>query len=341
MLLDELWIRLSLLFAGSRWRDPSLYGHELDSDDFWILAGRWDTYCKKIAPARIHPRLGWSQGPITAENPLGLVPWTTDRLVRDGRKKILFYGDSYVEGQTREECWIPALLESHLQDVDVLHLGVGGYGTDQMHLLCQETVPLVDRPHLILFGVEPFSFDRAGRRVRSYQKPLMRVRQDGSLEVTNLPIETDPERYYREARLGFRSFARAARRVRRHPSAESDFGFDDKVAVNRAIIDANQLLARGVGAHLMYVLFCDQPQLERPDQRRAFFLDELTARSIDVFDTRPVLLAHTRAGGTDGSELYSNGHLNDLGNQLVAAALVTEIERHVPDIDAPASRSAQ
>lgn len=52
-------------------------------------------------------------------------------------------------------------------DVDVVHLGVGGYDPDQMHLLLRETLPLIDRPELVLMGVMTFSFDRAAQRVRS------------------------------------------------------------------------------------------------------------------------------------------------------------------------------
>ncbi len=152
----ELQVRLSLRYEDSIYRRPPLYGHELGSDDFWILAGRWDTYCAKIAPERIHPLLGWTQGPITETNPRGLLPETESRLCEDGNAKVLFLGDSYVEGHAEPAFWLPPLTEALLRErtpaLDVLHLGVGGYGTDQMHLLLSEFGPRVGRPALVIMG---------------------------------------------------------------------------------------------------------------------------------------------------------------------------------------------
>ncbi|RKY17933.1 MAG: hypothetical protein DRQ55_14615 [Planctomycetota bacterium] len=324
---SELWIRLGILLRRPWWRNPERYSHELISDDYWILAGRWDTFCRKISPARIHPRLGWVQGPVSKENPLGLVPATTRRLVKDGRPKLLCIGDSYIDGPVSDEDKLPQLLDSCLERVEVLNLGVGGYGTGQMHLLLRETLPLVDRPSLILVGVEQFSFDRAGLGVRSYQKPRLVLRDDGGLEVTNVPIDPNPRRFFRRAKLKLRSLREAALRMElSHPSG-SDYGFDDKVAVNRAILSANQKLAQDAGADLLYVLFSDHPQLTQPDRRSAFFREELAARQIDFIDTGPILLAHAEAHGTDAAELYSNGHLTGRGNRIVAAAIASKLAR--------------
>lgn len=319
LLRRELSVRWSLLRPDSEWRDPDLFGDQLDSDAHWILAGRWDSYCAKPCPTRIHPLLGWTQGHMTADNPMGLEPETRSRLRRDGRPKVLFYGDSYVGGHAARENWLPFLLDRQLDGADVLHLGVGGYGTDQMHLLFRETVPMVDAPRLVLMGVMPFSFDRVALRVRSYQKPVLVVGESGDLEVANVPIDPRPRRFYRRARLGFRSYLRAAIRHRRvdGPSVS----FDEKARINGAILDANVRLAREVGAEIAYVIFHDRPQLTRPDERAAFFRDELASRGIATFDTAEPLLAHAERAGTDASELYADGHHNDLGNRVLADAM--------------------
>ena len=78
----------------------------------------------------------------------------------------------------------------------------GTNGTGQMHLLFRESVRLVDEPKVVLMGVMPFSFDRAVLRVRSYQKPVFGVDGDGELRITNLPIEPNPQRYYRRITVG-------------------------------------------------------------------------------------------------------------------------------------------
>lgn len=324
-------MRFSLLFPGSPWRDPTLYAHQLVGDDFWLLAGRWDSYTRKVSPARIHPRLGWTQGPLTADNPLGLVPWTRKRLVRDGRRKVLFLGDSYVAGHAREDHWLPQLIEERLHqadvDVDVLHLGVGGYGPDQMHLLLRETLPLVDRPEVVLMGVMTFSFDRAAQRVRSYQKPVLAFAPDGSMRVTNVPIWRSPKLYFALHGPRYASYVARARRHDPHALSTSNFEFDAKTHVNRAIIAANKRLAEERGLRLLYVLFRDHEQLHRPDRRDRFWIEELAAQGVMAFDTAAPLLDSMHKHGTDGSELYANGHLNERGNALVADALSLELER--------------
>lgn len=323
----ELRRRVSLLSVHSRWRDPALYGHPLTSDDFWFLAGRWRAYCERVAPARIHPLLGWTQGPLEPLNPLGLEPWTVRRLARDGRPKILFYGDSFVSGQARPECWLPVLLEERLAIVDVPHLGVGGYGPDQMHLLFRETVRMVDRPVLVLMGLNCASYDRVALSVRSYQKPRFVLRAGGELELTNVPIWRSPRLFYALKGPSFRSYVRAAERQYARPDEREDFGFESKVELNRAIIAANARLAREVGAKLLYVLFHDHEHLCLDTQRRRFFARELGAKGIDFLDTSEALLEHARRHRTDASELYVDGHHNDLGNQVIAEALVRAVER--------------
>lgn len=327
-MLKELAIRLAIQRGVESQKDPTLYGHRLMHDAFWVLAGRWDTYCGKVSPARIHPRLGWSQGPITDDNPLGLQTQTKERLTPGGRPKILFYGDSYVDGQASPENWLPPLLQSHLDGRDVLHLGVGGYGTDQMHLLLEATLPQVDPPECIIMGLEPFSFDRAGLGVRSYQKPKFSVDARGELVLGNLPINPDPVRFFEKAPDGFRGYSHAMRQLRKRPPEFHDCGFDDKVAVNCALMDANLQLARNAGSKLVYVLFRDLPQAEVDNSRMLFFKKELRSRNIPTFDCGPTLRAHKAAHGSDLSELYANGHFNDAGNKIIAQALADFMRAH-------------
>ncbi|MDF1839705.1 MAG: SGNH/GDSL hydrolase family protein [Planctomycetota bacterium] len=324
----EIAIRLAIRSGSESAKDPTLYGHQLTHDAFWVLAGRWDSYCKKISPARIHPKLGWSQGPISDRNPMGLQPETADRLAPGGPPKILFYGDSYVDGQASPENWLPNLLQKLLPGKDVLHLGVGGYGTDQMHLLMEATLPRVDPPECIIMGVEPFSFDRSGLGVRSYQKPKFRLDPQGNLALENLPIDPDPVRFFNRAPKGFWGYAHAMRSMLKRPPESYDCGFLDKVEVNRALIDANHRMAKAVGSRLMYVIFRDQPQATTDNSRIQFFKEELKSRDISTFDCGPTLQAYQAAKSTDLSELYNQGHFNDAGNKLIAGALAEHMKAH-------------
>ena len=339
-MLKEAMLRLRILAESPEACDPARYGHPLVGDDYWILAGRWNTFHAPINPHRIHPRLGWSQGPISAENPLGLEPRTNERMQRNGRPKVAFYGDSYVNGAASQPCWLPTLIEERLGGTHVLNLGVGGYCPGQMHLLMEETLRLMDGVQLILMGVESFSFDRAALGVRSYQKPRLVVSNDGTLGVENLPIDPDPEHFYRHARLSFRSFLKREKHLQEQPPEATHYDYEAKVAINRAIIEANQRTAATYGARLIYVLFHDLPQLTAEHARSQFFLRETRERGIDVFDTREALrpyldLSRDIAGapGPRGaSDLYAQGHLNDDGNRIVARAIAEHISKVASDL---------
>ena len=238
---------------------------------------------------------------------------------------MLFYGDSYVAGHAAPDCWLPALLERELEGTDVLHLGVGGYGPDQMHLLARETLHRVDRPEVVLMGVMTHSFDRVAQRVRSYQKPVLVPRADGTLAVDNAPIDPRTERFFARTRTSFRSYLQAAQRLREHPPERDDYGFATKAALNRAIVRANRELAAAHGATLVYALFHDHADLFGPTTRREFFLEALVAEGVPVFDSAAVLLPYGQRHGTDISELYTGGHHNDAGNGVLASALARRL----------------
>lgn len=317
-------LRASFLAPGSPTRAPIRFGHNLLHDDYWVLAGRWDTFGPKISPGRIQPDLGWCQTHPSPANPLGLYTETLERLRRDGRPKVLFYGDSYVAGHSSSENHLPAFLDERLPETDVLDLGVGGYGTGQAYLLYEATAGRCERP-LVIMSAMVFDVDRSTLRVRSYQKPQLRVGEGGALEVTNTPVEPDPERFFDEAELSFSSYALKA--LERWCMPPTDPDFEGKLALNRAIIEATAARATRDGSDLLYVLFHPIQELLEEDVRSRFLLEVCAEEGIDVFDTRAPLLAYLEETGRPAGDLYVTGHHNDLGNQVIGRALLEELRR--------------
>lgn len=320
--LAEVALRASFLIEGSPTRAPIRFSHNLLDDDYWVLMGRWTDPEERIAPARIHAGLGWSQTDVTQENPLGLFPETRGLLKRDGRPKVLFYGDSYVAGQSRPENWIPAYLDARLPGTDVVNLGVGGYGTGQAYLLYGATRELVERP-LVIMSSMVYDFDRAILSVRSYQKPRLRVHDSGTIVVTNTPVDEDPDRFFRDAPLSFQSFVLKALERRYLPL--EDPLFPEKRALNRAILEATADLAASDGSDLLYVLFHPAKELAEQDFRSQFFLESLADLGIECFDTRGPLLDHVADSAVGIGKMYVNGHHNDLGNQVIGEALLVRL----------------
>ena len=125
---------------------------------------------------------------------------------------------------------------------------VAGYGTGQSYLMMRETIGMADRP-IVVMSAMVGDFGRAMLRVRNAQKPRLVLEENGALRVTNLPIDEDPQRYFRVASLSFRSFAVAA--LRRRFGPETELVTPENEALNRAILAAVRDTAAERGNHLI------------------------------------------------------------------------------------------
>src|SRR5262249_8821439 len=117
-----------------------------------------------------------------------------------------FYGDSYVKGAADPPFELPRYLNERLDNVDVIDIGVGGYGTDQILLMFRETYSKVQRP-LIIVGVFLEDVDRAILSVRTSQKPFFRMDDQQELILSGVPIVSDQDSFFSTRSLGFRSYA--------------------------------------------------------------------------------------------------------------------------------------
>ncbi|MEM1453024.1 MAG: hypothetical protein AAGI22_28245 [Planctomycetota bacterium] len=321
-LLAEAALRVSFRFEDAPTRSPGRYAND-EHDDFWILKQRWAPEERRVLPRRVHPTRGWSQTAATPDEPLGLYKRSLEQL-RDGtRPKVLFYGDSYVAGMVRDVAdMIPCYLDDRLPETDVVHLGVAGYGTGQSYLMMRETIGMADRP-IVVMSAMVGDFDRATLRVREAQKPRLVVESDGALSVTNLPIDEDPQRYFRETPLSFRSFALAAFRKRFGP--ELEIVTPEKEALNRAILTAVRDTASERGARLLFVLFHPPGEFRRPDGRSEFFLRTCEDLGIECIDTRPLFVAAMESSGATLRAFYLEGHHNERGNHVIGDALLARL----------------
>ena len=321
-LLAEAALRVSFRLEDAPTRAPALDA-DYEHDDFWILKQRWAPEGRRVLPRRIHPTRGWSQVPVTPDDPLGLYKRSLEQL-RDGtRPKVLFYGDSYVAGMVRDVAdMIPCYIDDRLPGTDVVHLGVPGYGTGQSYLMMRETIGMADRPVVVMSAMVG-DFGRATLRAREAQKPRLVVERDGALRVTNIPIDEDPPRYFRETPLSFRSFALAALRKRFGP--EPEIITPEKEALNRAILTEVRDTASERGARLLFVLFHPPGEFRRPDGRSEFFLRSCEDLGIECIDTRPLFVAAMEASGATLRAFYLEGHHNERGNHAIGDALLARL----------------
>ena len=324
--LTELALRVALFTPHlpiAALRDPGLYAGWSDDDDYWKLhyrlSGRW--YPKERST---HPLLGWSQSAPSPENPLGL--GVTRAQWAEPRPKILFYGDSFLRGLASPPYWIPAYLSDRLNTVTVLDLGVGGFGLDQIYLIFQQTVRTVPNPTVII-GVLHDDLDRSVLGSRTYQKPRF-VLESGELRLTNVPIEPDVDRYRREHPPQIRSYLVSALirlYARYSPSlAEKLSRRAEKEAINAKIIEKLQQEALASNVPIFFLLFYEQHYLASDSWQETFLKAKLSELQIPYVDTKPILKHYAGLNSLTHASFYvkNDGHHNDLGNKVIAEALL-------------------
>lgn len=111
-----------------------------------------------------------------------------------GVYRILVLGDSFVWGWgVRDSQRLTAVLAERLVDrrrrVEVINLGMAGYGTDQEYLLLQQE-GLKYHPDLVVlaYTTDNDVYDNLFRVAYRYQKPHFEVHNGSTLALTNVPV---------------------------------------------------------------------------------------------------------------------------------------------------------
>ena len=146
---------------------------------------------------RPHPTRGWTVAPNAHQVVDGFSYTTNERGYRSLRPympdptkyTVLAIGDSFTFGiDTNDaETW-PYLLETKDPRLNVINLGVGGYGIDQMDVTLHETVE-VYHPDLVIVAFIGDDLRRTFLSFRDYKKPRF-VLDQGGVRLTNVPIGT-------------------------------------------------------------------------------------------------------------------------------------------------------
>ncbi|HET6201516.1 MAG TPA: hypothetical protein VFI25_01795 [Planctomycetota bacterium] len=272
-----------------------------------------------------------------------------------GRTRVLVYGDSFVFGVgVDEEQRFTDLLAASRPDLEVLNLGVSGYGTDQA-LLRLEREGAAYAPDLVLLGhlmehaSRNLAFEHrapsgAPGEVRVDPKPRFLLGPEG-LRLANTPVP--PPRteqataappspsWLRRLRL----FSLAADRWsaferRRHPFPEWEAGAEGR-ALTEAIVERFAASVRAIRAEPLVVVLGDRTYLDgrfasladrRPVGR---FVEFCRSRSIPVVDLLP---AFDAAAGDGKDPLFFpwDGHWTARAHRIAAEALARCIEERRP-----------
>ena len=206
---------------------------------------------------------------------------------RPGLRRVVVVGDSFTfgEGVGDEETY-PARLQARLgPGVEVINLGVHGYGHDQMLIHLREE-GLLYEPDLVVLGYYADDLARNVLSFRDYAKPRFALR-DGALVLTGSPVPRPARILAREAVRShlLELLTMAWRRLRPPPRPSPD-----DVRLTAALLDEMRRAAQEHAARFLIVDLPPVDEISLPGE-----LGPAEAPIVDYARGRGVPLCRTRA----------------------------------------------
>lgn len=326
-LLGEMMIRTGIALNIKQFKSPDLYLDSNADDDYWKLQRVWQGWNPVFFTKdsfrkfeRVDPLLGWTEANITQGNPLGLQEDALKQ-IDSPNPKILFYGDSFVKGASDKKFEIPKFMNSKIAGIDVVDLGVGGYGTDQVYLMFKETYQKFIHP-LILVGIlGNDDLDRMVLSVRTSQKPYFIINGMGNLQLKGVPIEKDQKKYFLNHPLSIRSYFFDFVKRRLFPREKN---IKMKELIGSKLLDLFKANAENAKDKLLFVLFYPERGLTTTDWQEEFLKGKLNQLGLHYIDTKDFLWQYAHENHLKLSSFYweHNGHHNNLGNQVIAEGII-------------------
>jgi hypothetical protein len=240
----------------------------------------------------------------------------------DGVTRIVLIGDSFAFGEEVADYETFAQrLEELLPQVEVLNLGVHGYGHDQMLVYLREE-GLRYHPDIVIVGFVQDDMERNMVEFRDYAKPRFEL-VDGALALRNSPVPAPSEMLARER---YRSrFLDLVDMVSQATLWRSGVNQRRMEAVTAALLDeiAGESAAAGAATAFLYLPHSEEltnPELTLDAER--FFTEYCDEREAICLNLRPTFLQ--RMG--QGFSVKTPGHWHASGHQLVAEALTAFLE---------------
>jgi hypothetical protein len=249
--------------------------------------------------------------------------------VPEGRYRVICLGDSFTMGYgVGDADTFPALLEAGSERLEVVNMGLGGFGIDQDYLWYLRDGARLEA-QLLLLLVIPDDFNRVltDRFMGLHAKPRLAV-EGGELVVHNVPV---PQGFAasRSARLAravaerlgvARLFAGAAERAPEIGDGPLPF-----TQVSERILQALRDAARAKGQDFAVVYLPPGPLMVRSETPMPVvrWLESFcTGAGIPYYDLTP---SFRRIAPEELAAHFAHDHYSPRGNQVVAEALAAII----------------
>ncbi len=278
--------------------------------------------------------LGWSVKPGLSNHPMakGARVSTNSRGIRGTREhaflksrdrlRIVTLGDSFTFGEEVSDGEnFPSYLETLVPAAEVINMGVGGYGHDQISLYL-EREGVKYGPDLIVLGFIAEDIERNRLRFRDYWKPRFSLRGETlELETRSIPTvdETLRKEFLRVKAFDLFDMVVTLYRYRTGYNRKREQQITEKI-LDRIVDVGVTADARVVFA---YLAVRDEIKGDDPSEGESFFRDYCDSRTkryetkFSCVDTRPEFRRRARAGESfRGGQ--REGHYDRVGHLLMA-----------------------
>lgn len=235
-----------------------------------------------------------------------------------GVVRILVLGDSFTFGEeVSDDETYSYQLGAMLPGVEVLNLGVHGYGHDQMLIYLQEE-GVKYQPDVVILGFIADDMERNLLGFRDYAKPRF-VLEAGRPLLRNVPVPSPEEMLRAEPyRLKFRDLLTMLRERYRVRSGARQ---QQMRALTLAILDQMKAAIEAVGAKPAFAYLPTYGELTRTDpgmtERERFFFSYCRGRGIQSMYLRPFF----RKRMQEGADLKVYGHWGAIEHRTVAEGI--------------------
>ena len=284
-------------------------------EDYWKLNF---LFHQEFTVGKPHPLLGW----IGRFDRKSLSHHQTSEM--GDRRPVLLYGDSYAMCVDSVQCFEDILNGDSLFSKNhfLLNYGVGGYGLDQITLLCSATVDQYENP-LVILSLLTTDLDRCMLKVRDGQKPYYTL-EENHLKLSGVPIVRNSNSYFERHPPEISSYLYARFRnailYRLFPDQQPKAEHIEKIqALSRKILE--NTFAQLKSKNLDFVVLIFQPEHHaNPGWRLEFIIEMCLKHEVPFATDLELRSADSRFKEYQPAHyaIPGNGHPTSHANQLVA-----------------------
>jgi len=276
-----------------------------------------------------HPKRGWwPPSNYRKENWSGVLLTTNARGLRGDidysyekpadKKRIVILGDSYTYGnEVEHEQTYSSLLQQMMKKTEIINMGMGAYGHDQMYLLLKDE-GVQYKPDILVLGFVYLDIFRNNVQFSYFAKPKFEI-EGNALKLLNVPVPHAEEIYAEEFyqlkifdmfQIIYNRFLRKTRLL--HKECEQ---------LTALILDEIIKTARQIGAKPLFVYL--PAQLETMNTQPAplpgeqFLFAYCQSRRIACTSLRRYFIEQVKAG----KKFETEKHWTPFGHQVAAKGL--------------------